>query len=211
MVATEHRDCKTVPRNSAAMLPLIAASTETDASRVERGASLATQEIGPAKNANTEAAVNLEFDGDRVRVGVCVTARRDARILLTCDGNSVLDQRESLGPEKPFVTTLETDGAQPEKCILLVSDSNGKDLIRYQPERRVERELPKSGGSLREELRMPGAMKLLLVGVVLAVLQQWCGINVIFNYAQEIFAAAGYQVSDRLHRCWFRRAHDGWW
>jgi len=33
---------------------------------------------------------------------------------------------------------------------------------------------------------------------VLAVLQQWCGINVIFNYAQEIFAAAGYQVSDIL-------------
>jgi SP family sugar porter-like MFS transporter len=27
------------------------------------------------------------------------------------------------------------------------------------------------------------------------VLQQWCGINVIFNYAQEVFAAAGYDVS----------------
>jgi MFS family permease len=33
---------------------------------------------------------------------------------------------------------------------------------------------------------------------VLAVLQQWCGINVIFNYAQEIFASAGYAVSDML-------------
>jgi MFS family permease len=30
------------------------------------------------------------------------------------------------------------------------------------------------------------------------VLQQWCGINVIFNYAQEIFASAGYAVSDTL-------------
>jgi MFS transporter, SP family, arabinose:H+ symporter len=30
------------------------------------------------------------------------------------------------------------------------------------------------------------------------VLQQWCGINVIFNYAQEIFAAAGYQISGIL-------------
>ena len=40
--------------------------------------------------------------------------------------------------------------------------------------------------------------KVLLLGVTLAVLQQWCGINVIFNYAQEIFAAAGYQVSDIL-------------
>jgi sugar porter (SP) family MFS transporter len=52
--------------------------------------------------------------------------------------------------------------------------------------------------TLHEALRAPGARKLLLVGVFLAVLQQWCGINVIFNYAQEIFAAAGYQVSDIL-------------
>jgi SP family sugar porter-like MFS transporter len=40
--------------------------------------------------------------------------------------------------------------------------------------------------------------KVLLLGVLLAVLQQWCGINVIFSYAQEIFSAAGYQVSDIL-------------
>ncbi len=49
-----------------------------------------------------------------------------------------------------------------------------------------------------QELRSPGVPNLLVLGVVLAVLQQWCGINVIFNYAQEIFAAAGYQVSDIL-------------
>ena len=44
----------------------------------------------------------------------------------------------------------------------------------------------------------PGMARVLVLGVVLAVLQQWCGINVIFNYAQEIFASAGYQVSDIL-------------
>ena len=43
-----------------------------------------------------------------------------------------------------------------------------------------------------------GVKRVLVLGVVLAVLQQWCGINVIFNYAQEIFAQAGYQVSDIL-------------
>jgi SP family sugar porter-like MFS transporter len=48
------------------------------------------------------------------------------------------------------------------------------------------------------ELISPGLRKVLLLGIALAVLQQWCGINVIFNYAQEIFAAAGYQVSDIL-------------
>jgi SP family sugar porter-like MFS transporter len=40
--------------------------------------------------------------------------------------------------------------------------------------------------------------KVLFLGVALAVLQQWCGINVIFNYAQEVFSAAGYQISGIL-------------
>jgi SP family sugar porter-like MFS transporter len=52
--------------------------------------------------------------------------------------------------------------------------------------------------SVLAELRSSGVVPILLLGVLLAVLQQWCGINVIFNYAQEIFAAAGYQVSDIL-------------
>ena len=52
--------------------------------------------------------------------------------------------------------------------------------------------------SLRRELSAPGMARVLILGVTLAVLQQWCGINVIFNYAQEVFAAAGYQVSGIL-------------
>lgn len=39
---------------------------------------------------------------------------------------------------------------------------------------------------------------ILLVGIVLAIFQQWCGINIIFNYAEEIFTAAGYSVGDML-------------
>jgi len=38
----------------------------------------------------------------------------------------------------------------------------------------------------------PRVMKLLAFGLFLTVFQQWCGINVIFSYAQEVFASAGY-------------------
>lgn len=47
-------------------------------------------------------------------------------------------------------------------------------------------------------LRQPGLRGVLIIGIVLAIFQQWCGINVIFNYAHEIFSAAGYAVSDVL-------------
>ncbi len=48
------------------------------------------------------------------------------------------------------------------------------------------------------ELLNPKLRKVLIIGVVLAAFQQWCGINVIFNYAEEVFKAAGYGVSDIL-------------
>ena len=48
------------------------------------------------------------------------------------------------------------------------------------------------------DLLEPGMRKVLGLGIVLAVFQQWCGINVIFNYAEEIFRAAGYDISSVL-------------
>jgi SP family arabinose:H+ symporter-like MFS transporter len=49
-----------------------------------------------------------------------------------------------------------------------------------------------------KELFTSGVAKPLLLGVGLAVFQQWCGINVIFNYAEEVFTAAGFKISDML-------------
>ena len=43
-----------------------------------------------------------------------------------------------------------------------------------------------------------GIRPIVVIGIVLAVFQQWCGINVVFNYAEEVFSAAGYEVSGIL-------------
>ncbi|HEY4989153.1 MAG TPA: sugar porter family MFS transporter [Opitutaceae bacterium] len=48
------------------------------------------------------------------------------------------------------------------------------------------------------ELLKPKMRKVMVLGIGLAVFQQWCGINVIFNYAEEIFKAAGYDISSVL-------------
>lgn len=47
-------------------------------------------------------------------------------------------------------------------------------------------------------LRSVKSRPVLILGIILAVFQQWCGINVIFNYAEEIFSSAGYSVNDML-------------
>src|SRR6185312_12490351 len=46
------------------------------------------------------------------------------------------------------------------------------------------------------DLRMPGVRKILMIGIALAVLQQWTGINILFNYAAEVYRSAGYSAND---------------
>ena len=48
------------------------------------------------------------------------------------------------------------------------------------------------------DLFEPRLLKILLIGCGLAVLQQWSGINVLFNYAQNIFERIGYGVNTTL-------------
>jgi predicted MFS family arabinose efflux permease len=44
----------------------------------------------------------------------------------------------------------------------------------------------------------PGLFKILMLGFFLAILQQWCGMNVIFYYAADIFLAAGYDIKQMM-------------
>jgi SP family xylose:H+ symportor-like MFS transporter len=46
------------------------------------------------------------------------------------------------------------------------------------------------------DLLLPAFRKILLIGIALAVLQQWTGINILFNYAAEIYRSAGYGAND---------------
>jgi len=56
---------------------------------------------------------------------------------------------------------------------------------------RALREEESSGAASWRGLVRPGVRTVLIVGIVLAVLQQWSGINVLFNYAEEVYRAAG--------------------
>jgi sugar porter (SP) family MFS transporter len=62
----------------------------------------------------------------------------------------------------------------------------------------IERTLAggRGGRSELKTLLEPKVTAIVLVGVTLAVLQQWSGINSIFNYAEEIYRSAGYGIGD---------------
>ena len=52
-----------------------------------------------------------------------------------------------------------------------------------------------SAPSWREILR-PNVRHIVVIGIALAVLQQWTGINILFNYAAEVYRSAGYGAND---------------
>jgi MFS transporter, SP family, xylose:H+ symportor len=56
---------------------------------------------------------------------------------------------------------------------------------------------PQEGSTWREMISSP-VRKFLLIGAFLVILQQWSGINILFNYAEEVYRSAGYGVNDIL-------------
>jgi sugar porter (SP) family MFS transporter len=87
---------------------------------------------------------------------------------------------------------------KPEKALPTLSRIGGEGYAREEMAN-IQKTLDDSTEKLDFKALVNPAFRLVLViGIVLAVFQQWCGINTVFNYAEEIFTAAGYGVSDTL-------------
>jgi tetratricopeptide (TPR) repeat protein len=123
------------------------------------------QQIGPAKNANSEAAINLEFQTKSARVAVAVTSRRDVRVALTSDGSLLLDEQVDIAPERPFIKVIAGDGSKKEQYKLIVRDLDGNELISWQYERNVQRELPDPATEPPEPRQIASVEELYLTGL----------------------------------------------
>lgn len=104
--------------------------------------------------------------------------------------------------------------------LMFIVPKSPRFLVRINKPKAAEKVLAKIGGeayaeeelkgielTLREsnaskiyfsDFKNPKIKPIVILGIVLAIFQQWCGINIIFNYAEEIFTAAGYSVGDML-------------
>lgn len=97
------------------------------------------QRIGPAKNANRRAAVNLEISesaNQRIaKVGVAVTeAFEGATVSLLARDDKVIENVINLAPDAPFVAEVVLPEKVAETNLLLrVCDGKGHEIIRYAP------------------------------------------------------------------------------
>ncbi|MDF1576117.1 MAG: sugar porter family MFS transporter [Bacteroidales bacterium] len=86
----------------------------------------------------------------------------------------------------------------PDKARDILSRIGGNRYSK-QTTLEIEASLDAEGGkSGSASILSKSIFPVLVIGVILALFQQWCGINVIFLYAEEVFSAAGYTISDML-------------
>ena len=78
----------------------------------------------------------------------------------------------------------------PESPVYLRMRKEGREVIGVRLSERADISLT----SHLSLLASKPYRHVLILGLVIAVFQQWCGTNVIFNYAQEIFVGAGFDV-----------------
>ena len=104
------------------------------------------REIGGVKNANLQAAVNLEVKSEGLaKIGFNTTSRySNAKAVLKAGGKVVFEQRIDICPYKPFLkeVSLPADVKETDLETLLFS-ADGEELISYKPvERTYNPELP---------------------------------------------------------------------
>jgi tetratricopeptide (TPR) repeat protein len=106
------------------------------------------REIGGFKNANLDAVVNLEFQGEnQVKIGLNTTRQHNyATVVLLKEETKLFEEQISIGPENPFVREIEigqNSTITDLKVVLL--DQKNNELISYQEtERTYDPSLPET-------------------------------------------------------------------
>jgi SP family sugar porter-like MFS transporter len=96
-------------------------------------------------------------------------------------------------PESPVYLRMKDEDEEMAIDELVI---NEKDYVVSTPDDKFALEFSRAGMMRKLSMLISHSSfrKVLLLGLVIAVFQQWCGTNVIFNYAQEIFVGAGFDV-----------------
>jgi tetratricopeptide (TPR) repeat protein len=101
------------------------------------------RDIGGVKQANLDAAVNLEVNDGMAKVGFYTTcAHTSARVTLKAGDKVLLDETIAISPAKPYVKQVAIPTGIDEHDLVATLRENGRDLVSYSPVRLTPQEKP---------------------------------------------------------------------
>lgn len=125
-------------------------------------------EAGYVKNANKQAAVNIEIVEEKVKMVLYTTAAwENLRIILLSEsGKTLFEKVSSCRPEQPVVLEWPLDPWQADELILRVEKPDGEQLIscRYQ-ENKQEEPIPEVAKAPADPLDVETVEQLYLIGL----------------------------------------------
>jgi tetratricopeptide (TPR) repeat protein len=92
------------------------------------------RDIGGVKQANLDAAVNLEVNNGMAKVGFYATsAHSSARVTLKAGDKMLLDETIAINPAKPYVKQVAVPAGIDEHDLVASLSDDGRELVSYSP------------------------------------------------------------------------------
>jgi tetratricopeptide (TPR) repeat protein len=126
------------------------------------------RDIGGAKAANLEAAVNLEVaSNNTVKVGFCTTAAHRSATALLKAGDKVLFEEDNvrINPGRPYVKTVRIPPSLSQYDLNASLSAEGRELISYSPPHLESRPVPEAITPPAEPKDVKTVEELYLVGL----------------------------------------------
>lgn len=120
--------------------------------------------VGQVKNATTQAAVHLSYDGEEAKIVVYATGVYEkARVVLMAAGKTVMEETVRLSPVDIYEMKVCVDAKEEELCLAVYAD--GKCLVEYQPEPEEIPKLPEPAKAAKAPEEIMTCEELYLTGL----------------------------------------------
>ncbi len=104
------------------------------------------RDIGGVKNANLDAAVNLEVTNRTAKIGFCTTATRESASVTVKAGERVLleEKNISINPGRPWMKQVTIPAGTDEHELRASLSAEGRELIAYSPVKLKKMPMPET-------------------------------------------------------------------
>ncbi|HWX42407.1 MAG TPA: DUF5107 domain-containing protein, partial [Blastocatellia bacterium] len=123
--------------------------------------------IGYVRNATIHAAVSLDIDHRKARLGAYTTAPSTGAFLrLSRQGKALWSQQADLGPESGLLAEVPLPaGVKAQELELSVLNAEGKVIVSYRPEPKQAEAMPAPATAIANPRKLPNTEALFLAGV----------------------------------------------